>query len=130
MKQPTIRTGATGSRKTPPRHTLSGIATRPDTQRMIRPEDVPLIKGMLIRGDMQSDIAAYFGVNSGRICEINTGRRYGDIKPAPPETLPSAGPYMALRSAHKAKETLEALRDLIDQSLAQIELWELPRRSQ
>jgi hypothetical protein len=31
---------------------------------------------MIVRGDRQSDIAAYFGVNGGRIAEINTDK-YG-----------------------------------------------------
>jgi hypothetical protein len=37
------------------------------TGRGLDPADVPAIKGMLARGDVQSDIAAYFGVNAGRI---------------------------------------------------------------
>ena len=32
--------------------------------------DAAVIKGMLIRGDRQHDIAAWFGVNSARIAEI------------------------------------------------------------
>src|SRR5437899_5050837 len=52
-----------------------------------------LIKGMLKRGDEQSDIAACFLINGGRISEINTGKRFGHVKPAPVEELPPAGPY-------------------------------------
>ena len=35
--------------------------------------DAALIKGMLLRGDRQHDIAAWFGVNGGRVAEIATG---------------------------------------------------------
>lgn len=52
-----------------------------------------LIKGMLERGDKQSDIAACFQINGGRVAEINTGEKFGRVKPAPPAKLPPAGPY-------------------------------------
>jgi len=48
---------------------------------------------MLARGDRQSDIAAYFKVNSGRICEINTGQRFVRVQPAAPDQIPPPGPY-------------------------------------
>ena len=90
--------------------------------------DVVLIKGMLARGDRQSDIAAYFGgVNSGRISEINTGQTWADVKAAAPARLPPPGPYvMGLRSAFKARDTLEALRDLITDSLDEMSRWDKP----
>ena len=106
---------------TPYTHQLGTAARRVDSS------DVPAIKGMLARGDPQSDIAAYFGTNGGRISEINTGRKYADVRPMVPELLPPPGPYPAARSALKAKETLVALRDLISDTLAQIELWEMNR---
>jgi hypothetical protein len=37
--------------------------------------EVSIAKGMISRGDRQHDIAAYFGVNGGRIGEISTGKR-------------------------------------------------------
>ena len=89
--------------------------------------DVGLIKGMLLRGDRQQDIAAWFGgdVNSGRISEIHTGKTWTEVAVAPPESLPPPGPYMlSVRSALKAKETLRALRDLIDQTLEEVAAWE------
>lgn len=88
--------------------------------------DAALIKGMLKRGDRQSDIAAFFGgdVNSGRIAEINTGQRWPEVSAAAPEKLPPPGPYMGARSALKARETLTALRELIDEALKEIDDWE------
>jgi hypothetical protein len=58
-------------------------------------EDIAIIKGMLARGDKQSDVAAYFGTNSGRIAETNTGQRYAGILPAAPHQLPPAGPHVS-----------------------------------
>lgn len=37
--------------------------------------EISIIKGMIRRGDRQHDIAAYFGVNGGRIGEVSTGAR-------------------------------------------------------
>jgi len=36
--------------------------------------EIAIVKGMLVRGDPQHDIAAYFGINGGRIAEISTGQ--------------------------------------------------------
>jgi hypothetical protein len=58
-------------------------------------EDAAIIKGMLARGDKQSDIAAYWSCNSGRIAETNTGQRYGAVMPAPAHLLPPPGPHVA-----------------------------------
>ena len=35
--------------------------------------DAAIVKGMIGRGDRQHDIAAWFGVNGGRIGEIASG---------------------------------------------------------
>jgi hypothetical protein len=88
-------------------------------------EDAALVKGMLQRGDIQSEIAAYFGgANSGRISEINTGQRFADVKPAPLSALPPPGPYPIGRSGLRARQTLEALGELIKQALKDIETYE------
>lgn len=55
--------------------------------------DAGLIKGMLARGDRQHDIAAWFGVNGGRIAEIANGTRFWWVEPAAHDTLPPQGPY-------------------------------------
>ncbi|OAF05443.1 hypothetical protein AYJ54_00625 [Bradyrhizobium centrolobii] len=93
--------------------------------------EIAIIKGMLARGDRQSDIAAYFGgSNGGRVSEINTGnsalgRRASTIAAASSSELPPPGPYFVSgRAAIRAKETLAALRDLIDQTLEEINNWE------
>jgi transcriptional regulator with XRE-family HTH domain len=40
------------------------------------------IKALLAERMMQHDIAAQFGINPGRVSEIKTGRRFGEIRPA------------------------------------------------
>lgn len=59
--------------------------------------EVALIKGMLARGDRQSDIAAFFSVNGGRIAEINTHQKWEDVRAAPAAELPPPGPYLTPR---------------------------------
>jgi hypothetical protein len=54
-----------------------------------------LVKGMLLRGDKQSDIAACFLLNIGRVSEINTGERFADAPTAPAEGLPPPPPYVS-----------------------------------
>lgn len=51
----------------------------------LNPKDVITIKKRLKRGDHQHDIAADYALNQGRISEINTGKRFADIKPDGPE---------------------------------------------
>lgn len=63
------------------------------SDRHVEPHMVPLIKGMLDRDDLQQDIAAFFGLNSGRIAEINTGQRFADVPAASVDQLPPPGPY-------------------------------------
>jgi hypothetical protein len=87
-------------------------------------EDAAVVKGMLKRGDRQSDIASFFGVNGGRIADINTEKKWHEVEIALPEHLPPAGPYLAGRSALKARDTLIALRDLINYALSTIDLFE------
>ena len=69
--------------------------------------DASVIKGMLARGDRQHDIAAWFGVNGGRIAEIATGAKFPGACPAPAEDLPPRGPYL---SGREAQELVRSLR--------------------
>ena len=89
--------------------------------------EIATVKGMLLRGDRQHDIAAYFGVNGGRIGEISTGQTGSSVAASPTDDLPPAGPYMAGRSALRARDTLIALRDLIQDAINDIDLYEKPK---
>lgn len=52
--------------------------------------DVAIVFGMQARGDREHDIAAWFGVNQGRVAEAKDGR-YGSVEPAPANELPPKG---------------------------------------
>lgn len=62
----------------------------------IEEHDAALIKGMLVRGDKQHDIAAFFGVNSGRIAEIATDMKFAEVAPATESELPPSGVTLRL----------------------------------
>jgi len=53
--------------------------------------DIPFVFGMQKRGDREHDIAAWFGVNQGRVAEVKDGRHPG-IEPSPADKLPPKGP--------------------------------------
>lgn len=54
----------------------------------------------------QHDIAAWFGVNGGRVAEIAAGRRFAWVA-AVTTDLPPPGPYPSAKQATEAKEALE-----------------------
>jgi hypothetical protein len=102
--------------------------------RIANAADAALVKGMLKRGDPTHDVAAWFGVNSGRIAAVKKGYKEGakfrDVPPAPEHSLPPPGPYphpgetmaviAALReelrvSAHERRQTNAKLDMLIRQ---------------
>jgi len=74
---------------------------------VLNANDARLVKGMILRGDRQHDIAAWFGVNGGRIGEIATGARFSWVDVAPLDELPPPGPYPAGRVAVEAIAALE-----------------------
>jgi len=53
--------------------------------------DLPIILGMVNRGDRNHDIAAWFGLNQGRIKGAKDGN-YGSPAAAPQNKLPPKGP--------------------------------------
>lgn len=76
--------------------------------------DAALIKGMLRRGDRQHDIAAWFGVNGGRIGEVAAGRRFRSVPAAEDEMLPPAGPYLSGRDTAVMLQALAKARSALD----------------
>lgn len=59
--------------------------------------DAAVVKAMLERGDRQSDIAAFFQVNAGRISEINTGKSFYGVNVAN-DNVPVPGPYLVKKN--------------------------------
>ena len=53
-------------------------------------KEASLVLGMVARGDREHDIAAWFGVNQGRIAEVKDGS-HGSISVAPTGDLPPRG---------------------------------------
>jgi len=83
-------------------------------------EDAAIVKGMLNRGDRQHDIAAWFGVNGGRIAEILNGTKFSEVDSVPTQLLPPPGPYPSGREAAvliqaiaKARQALDRAEDFI-----------------
>jgi hypothetical protein len=58
------------------------MATYRTPSYQIMPSDVPIIKKRIREGDFLNRIAADYDVNPGRISEIKSGQRFGDISPA------------------------------------------------
>jgi hypothetical protein len=82
--------------------------------------EASIAKGMIVRGDRQHDIAAWFGVNGGRIGDISTGRKFASVTAASMDKLPPPGPYLTGRDAHAAMIALEAAAETINAALALI----------
>lgn len=57
------------------------------------PAQAALIKAARMRGYYCHVIAAYLGMNQGRISEVNTGKRWPDVPPA--NDLPDDFPALA-----------------------------------
>lgn len=76
-------------------------------------QDAAIVKAMIARGDRQHDIAAWFGVNGGRIGEIASGRKFRSVRPAERANLPPPGPYPSGRDATIALQALVAARQAI-----------------
>ena len=53
----------------------------------VTPDMAAKIKTMLAFGMSQHDIAARFGINQGRVSEVNKGKRHPDVPPASLDTL-------------------------------------------
>jgi hypothetical protein len=78
----------------------------------LRSADAPIIMGMVARGDRDHDIAAWFGVNQGRIAEVKDGTKFGTVAAAPQEDLPPRGP-----PGIKGRR----MREAIDRALSRLE---------
>lgn len=75
-----------------------------------------IIKGMLQRDDRQHDIAAWFGVNGGRIGEIASGTTFSGIPVAHREDLPPQGPYLSGRETAMLMQALAQARTALDRA--------------
>lgn len=81
-------------------------------------DDAAIVKGMLARGDRQHDIAAWFGVNGGRIGEVASGQRFADIERAASQLLPPPGPYLSGRETAVLIAAIGKIRTTLDHAEA------------
>lgn len=79
---------------------------------MLTNEQVSVVKGLLAQGQKQHDIAAWFGVNAGRIADISAGRVGADIKPAS-GNLPNVRPMRHFVPSTPLQQQIEILDNLI-----------------
>ncbi len=89
--------------------------------RRLNKADAELVKGMLDRGDRHHDIAAWFGVNQGRIAEVLAGEKFPNTPVAPAEQLPRPGPYSSGRASHRAINALEEAKTALEHAAENIE---------
>jgi hypothetical protein len=89
--------------------------------RRLSEADASLVKGMVARGDRKHDIAAWFGVNQGRVAEVQSGDLYPDAEEAGAEDLPPPGPYSSGQSTHAATEALKTSRKALKQAIKDID---------
>lgn len=82
--------------------------------------DAAIVKGMLARGDRQHDIAAWFGVNGGRIAEVATGDKFSHVA-SQNDNLPPQGPYLSGRASHEDRTALEKLRQQLSAAVSEID---------
>jgi hypothetical protein len=78
----------------------------------VRAQDVPLILGMVARGDRRHDIAAWFGLNQGRIKETEDGK-HGPLAVAAANKLPPSGSPGI--KARRLRPAIRKVRELLDQ---------------
>jgi hypothetical protein len=84
--------------------------------------DACQVLGMLDRGDHQHNIAAWFGVNPGRIAEVKGKELFPEAEPASQEQLPPPGPYLSGRAAAAAVQALEEAKNALDLARARMEM--------
>lgn len=70
----------------------------------VQARDVPIILGMVDRGDRRHDIAAWFGLNQGRIKEVEDGTHGTPPLASPAQLPPSGSPGPKARALRTAVE--------------------------
>jgi hypothetical protein len=78
--------------------------------------DAPIILGMVARDDRDHDIAAWFGVNQGRIAEVKDGSKFGTPAAAHTSTLPPSGPPGI--KGRRLRDSCEAIAAFLSQGAA------------
>jgi len=82
--------------------------------------DAAIVKGMLARGDRQHDIAAWFGVNGGRIGEISADHTFTDVK-IQEDGLPPPGPYNSGKVSFAQEKELKQIKSDLENILSRLD---------
>jgi len=83
-------------------------------------EQAGIVKGLLARGEKQHDVAAFFGVNAGRIAEIAKGYKFADVVPPPKRELPTPAVVSLGYSSHVVLQALGIIEIAIQSARARI----------
>jgi hypothetical protein len=91
--------------------------------RKLSPAEAAMVKAMLQRGDRHHDIAAWFGVNQGRIAEVKGGELYPEVRPARAEELPPQGSpgriaLISMQALEGTRKTLAAAAQALEDAVA------------
>jgi len=93
-------------------------------------DQAAIVKALLARGEKQHDIAAFYGVNGGRIAEIAKGKRFPEVKPAPRRELPTAADLAGHNIIHQARQAILRAKLGLDSALAYLDDYEAGRLRQ
>jgi len=87
---------------------------------MLNEEQAAIVKGLLLRGEKQHDIAAFFAVNGGRVAEIAKGYKHAEVKPAARKDLPTPAVVMQGYSSYVALQALRIIELAVQSAIARI----------
>ena len=85
-----------------------GLGARSASGITVEPADIPIIMGMIAPGDRHHDIAAWFGLNQGRIADTQDGK-YGPPRADPGLKLPPKGPPGLERRENCVRQSVRLL---------------------
>jgi hypothetical protein len=94
----------------PLRHGETDMARGKASGYSLTTQDARVVSGMQARGDRDHDIAAWFGVNQGRVAEVKDGK-FGTVSAVPSNELPPKGPpgVKGRRLRRSVEDALSAL---------------------
>jgi len=72
-------------------------------------EQAAIVKGLLARGEKQHDVAAFFGVNAGRVAEVAKGYKFAEVAPAAKRDLPTPAVISLGYASHVVLQALSII---------------------
>jgi hypothetical protein len=87
---------------------------------MLNEEQAAIVKGLLARGEKQHDVAAFFGVNAGRVAEVAKGYKFRNVMPAAKRDLPSPTVVSLGYASHVVLQALGIIEIAVQSARARI----------